>query len=134
MMGAEQAALDTYKAHAAEYLDTNAAVFDFVVQVATSRQHDINSANCEWDERFSPYVAVGTFTLPAQSLRADTEMNRSPDTLAFNPWATLKAHRPLGPMQRARREVYKAHQAGRWEVTGAEASQCPYLMQLREKQ
>ena len=41
------------------------------------------------------------------------------ESIAFNPWHALPAHRPLGNMNRARREIYQAMAAFRGRRAGA---------------
>lgn len=97
------------------------AAFDLCVQLATSdcipepRRGDppkevmaAEYCDLQWDESASPYVRVGTLTLPA---RADADLSTdfpwSP--LRFNAWNTLPSMVPLGQAFRARREAHRAH-------------------------
>ena len=43
------------------------------------------------------------------------------ESIAFNPWHALPAHRPLGNMNRARKEIYRAMAAFRGRRAGAAA-------------
>jgi hypothetical protein len=74
----------------------------------------------EWDESKSPYVRVGTLTLPATH-EADLSRAFPWSPLQFNAWNTLPAMRPLGQLFRARKYAHKAHSEVRLEhVYGAE--------------
>ena len=67
----------------------------------------VERAAVSWSEKLSKPVMVGTLTIPAQ--RFDTsEMMWFCEHIAFSPWNCLKAHRPLGSLNRARREVYRS--------------------------
>jgi len=57
-------------------------------------------------------VSLAMLTLPTQVF--DTpEQKEVCEKLSFNPWNGLKAHRPLGEMNRARKVVYPLSQAAR---------------------
>ena len=56
--------------------------------------------------------------IPKQAIdQADTASRC--ESIAFNPWHALPAHRPLGNMNRARREIYQAMAAFRGRRAGA---------------
>lgn len=58
-----------------------------------------------WDESLSPYRKVATIRSPAQ--RCDSpEHTAFCENISFNAWRTLPEHRPLGNINRARKEVY----------------------------
>jgi hypothetical protein len=124
----EKEAAETYVKTAREYLDGDQpAVFDFVVQVATDPSHAIEVGDGPWSEENSPYRPVGTFTIPPQSTEESTELNTHKDTLVFNPWNQLKAHRPLGHLNRARLAVYQKHHKTRHDNMAGDLSpsRCP---------
>jgi hypothetical protein len=50
--------------------------------------------------------AVARLRLPRQDIGGDDNLERM-DALSFNPWRCTEAHRPLGNIMRARREVYR---------------------------
>jgi hypothetical protein len=84
------------------------AVFDFMIQFQTDgARMPIEDASVEWKRDESPYRTVGRLRIPAQALAAVEDPPRG-DTLAFNPWHCPPEHRPLGNMNRARREIYQA--------------------------
>jgi hypothetical protein len=95
---------DAIRAHLAK----DEATFDFLVQFhADERRTPIEDATVEWKERDSPYHRVATLRIPPQPVDDAGRMSRGEQT-AFNPWHCLPAHRPLGGMNRARREIYQA--------------------------
>lgn len=59
-----------------------------------------------WEEKLSPFVTVATLSVPPQAAWTPGVSEAQEDRLAFNPWHGLAAHRPLGAINRARREVY----------------------------
>jgi hypothetical protein len=89
-----------------EQLATKDASFDFMIQFQTDAQKmPIEDANKEWKESLSPYRKVATIKIPSQ--RCDSPANVAfCENVSFNPWRTLPEHRPLGGINRARREVY----------------------------
>ena len=71
------------------------------------RTMPIEDATVEWKERDAPYLAVARIRIPHQDV-GDPEATRQCEEAAFNPWHCLAEHRPLGSMNRARREIYQA--------------------------
>ena len=102
---------EALKAH----LDQFEASFDFMIQFQTdSRTMPIEDAMVEWSERDSPYVPVARIRMPRQNILEAGRMQRC-EEVAFNPWHSLVPHRPLGSLNRARREIYAAMAAFRHE-------------------
>ena len=58
-----------------------------------------------WPERLSPFVAVATLRIPAQSFDSPAQLAFARN-LAYNPWHALPEHRPLGNQNRARKAIY----------------------------
>jgi hypothetical protein len=84
------------------------ATFDFMIQVQTNSQRmPIEDASVEWRPDESPYLPVARIRIPAQSIDDPGRATRCEET-SFNPWHCLRDHRPLGGMNRARREIYRA--------------------------
>ena len=99
-------------------LSESDAVFDFMVQFHVDRARTpIEDASAEWREADSPYVPVARIRIPSQSIEPSSASACEP--VAFNPWHCLPAHRPLGNMNRARREIYQAMAAFRAETITA---------------
>jgi hypothetical protein len=82
------------------------ATFDFSVQFQTdAKRMPIEDANVAWDESLSPYRKVATLRIPKQ--RCDSpEHTAFCENISFNAWRTLPEHRPLGNINRVRKEVY----------------------------
>jgi hypothetical protein len=67
----------------------------------------IEDASVEWSEEASPFRPVARIRIPMQNIEESSRMGRCEET-AFNPWHSLTEHRPLGSLNRARREIYPA--------------------------
>ena len=100
---------DTYLRDAMrERLDEAEATFDFLIQFQVDdHRTPIEDATVEWKERDAPYHRVARIRIPRQRFE-DAERTARCEQTAFNPWHCLADHRPLGGMNRARREIYKA--------------------------
>jgi cytochrome c5 len=89
-----------------EHLATDDASFDFMIQYQTdARKMPIEDANKAWKESLSPYVKVATIRIPSQTCDSPAQVAFC-ENVSFNPWRTLPEHRPLGGINRARKEVY----------------------------
>lgn len=88
-------------------MKTSAARFDLGVQLQVDPDKmPIEDATVVWDEASSPFRSVATIELEPcdKDYKAFSSMV---DGLDFNPWNTLEAHRPIGGMNRARKEIYR---------------------------
>ncbi|HZI48953.1 MAG TPA: di-heme-cytochrome C peroxidase, partial [Pyrinomonadaceae bacterium] len=91
-----------------QQLATEEASFDFEVQFQVDpKKMPIEDANVAWKESLSPYRKVGTIRIPSQTCDSPAHVAFC-ENISFNPWRTLPEHRPLGGINRARREVYPA--------------------------
>lgn len=80
---------------------------DFLVQFqGDPARMPIEDASVEWPESASPYVPVGRITIPAQDV--DAADAAACERSSFSPWNCLPEHEPLGGMNRARRDIYRA--------------------------
>lgn len=75
----------------------------------------------------TPYVVVAHLDIPVQAPRSTggLELDRFVETLSFDTWHALEAHRPIGAMQRARKHAYFAStqlRGARTEPDGSEWS------------
>jgi len=106
-----------------DFLKGKDAKFHFKVQVAADEsRHDFKKANSVWCEDTSPYLTVGTLTIPKGQKMA-TLQKEIGDGLLFDVFNNLKEHRPVGPLNNARHAVYKAHGGARQ----AAYKQCPVM-------
>jgi catalase len=95
---------DALRAH----LERSEACFDFMVQFQTDdRTMPLEDASVEWQEQQSPFRAVARIRIPSQNIEEPGRMRRC-EEVAFNPWHSLVEHEPLGGLNRARRDIYRA--------------------------
>ncbi|MGH9371262.1 MAG: hypothetical protein ACRD15_07010 [Vicinamibacterales bacterium] len=92
---------DAMQAH----LEQADACFDFMIQFhIDDTRTPIEDASVEWKE---PEHRVARIRIPRQTID-DPARGNACEEVAFNPWNCLTDHRPLGGMNRARREIYRA--------------------------
>ena len=78
----------------------------------------VEDATIEWKEADAPFVTVATLAVDPQVAWTPMDSTRTEDSLAFNIWHGLAAHRPLGNINRARNETYKHSAERRGEANG----------------
>ena len=104
-----------------EVIAEQGGTWDLRVQLCTDLEKmPIEDPTVVWDERHSPFVTVATFHVDPQIAWTHGTSEAQEDRLSFNPWHGLVAHRPLGAINRARREVYDFSADYR-----ADVNQCP---------
>lgn len=95
-----------------ETLRSQHLLFEFQIQLRTSAEMPVEDATVEWPERESPYRTVALLLIPRQEI--DTEQQKAVcKQLSFNVWHAITDHRPLGGINRLRREVYPISAAWR---------------------
>ena len=81
--------------------------FDIQVQLCVDLERmPVEDLTVLWPEELSPFVTVAKLRLPQQDIGGDDNFERM-DVASMTPWRVTEAHRPLGNMQRARKEVYR---------------------------
>ena len=101
------------------HLEKREAAFDFMVQFQKDPEKmPIEDATIEWK---SEAVGIARIRIPAQKIEGAARVQAC-EEMVFNPWHCLAEHRPLGGMNRARREIYTALSQFR---LGATASASP---------
>ncbi|WP_305968464.1 MULTISPECIES: catalase [unclassified Mameliella] len=78
--------------------------FGVVIQDDPERQ-PVDDARVDWDAAGAVFEPLAEIVLPRQENSADRIAQA--EALRFSPWMSLPAHRPLGAINRARREVYR---------------------------
>ncbi len=78
----------------------------------------IEDASVQWPEEDSPFVAVARLRIGVQPSWNEERARKMDDGLSFNPWHGLEAHRPLGGVMRARKDVYPSSVAFRGSANG----------------
>jgi hypothetical protein len=114
-----QKSADKLRLAMVSHLREREARFDLLVQLQTDAvTMPIEDATVAWDEIASPYRKVAMLILPRQTF--DTPERRGfGEQLSFTPWHAIADHRPLGGINRARRNVYAAMSALRLDANGA---------------
>jgi catalase len=104
---------DALRAMLEETLRSQQLLFEFQVQLRTSdKTMPVEDAMVVWPESESPYRTVALLLLPRQEI--NTEQQREVcRQLSFNVWHAVIEHRPLGGINRLRREVYPISAAWR---------------------
>ncbi|MFC8131648.1 peroxidase family protein [Streptomyces sp. NPDC057302] len=100
----------------AHRLVTSDVAFDLCVQRYVDEQRTpVEDGSVEWKDGITPPVPVGRLTVPRQDLATAEAMAAAGrvEELAFNPWYTTDAYRPLGNLNRARKAAYEASAAHR---------------------
>lgn len=81
--------------------------FDLQIQLCADLDRmPVEDLTVEWPTELSPFVTVARLNLPRQDIGGDQNLVRM-DALSFTPWRCTAAHRPLGNIQLARKEVYR---------------------------
>ncbi|HET6339403.1 MAG TPA: Dyp-type peroxidase [Polyangiales bacterium] len=89
-------------------LASGAVSFDFLVQVQSDpKTMPVEDPRIAWNQSLSPFLKVATLEIPRQVVNTP-ERRVFGENLSFNPWRCLPEHRPLGGVNRARRQVYRA--------------------------
>ena len=87
-------------------LREGARCFEFMLQFQTdAAKMPIEDPSVAWDEFLAPFEPVALLTIDAQTFDSDGQMKYC-ENLSYNPWRALAPHRPLGGINRARREIY----------------------------
>jgi hypothetical protein len=90
-----------------EFFRSNGAEWELQVQLCTDLQAmPIEDAAKAWPEDSSPYMAVAHIVMPAQDAWSAARVRFVDEQLSFSPWHAMAAHRPLGAIMRARKNVY----------------------------
>ncbi len=69
----------------------------------------IENSSVVWEETDSPILPVARIVMPPQDV--PLAATAACDQLAFTPWHSIPAHKPMGHINRARRFVYAASQS-----------------------
>jgi hypothetical protein len=67
--------------------------------------YSIEDVISEWPEE-APFVDVARIEIPQQEFDTAAQ-NDACESMSYNPWHSLEAHRPLGTVNRMRRVVYE---------------------------
>ncbi|KAF2673393.1 heme-dependent catalase [Microthyrium microscopicum] len=92
-----------------EHFETMSAEYDLRVQLCENlEQQSVEDTTMEWDEKKYPFQTVGTVTIPAQDSFTAARRVFWEERMRLNVWWGLETMRPLGSVNRLRKEVYAA--------------------------
>ena len=98
------------------------AEWEFRVQLCRDlKEQPVEDPTVEWDEAAAPYVRVGTVRVAAQDSWSQESVDLINEQTRFSVWTGIEAHRPLGNVNRARKDTYRHSADFRARVNG-----CPY--------
>ncbi|MDO9367351.1 MAG: catalase family protein [Sphingopyxis sp.] len=98
------------------------AVWELRVQLCRDLERQpVEDPTVEWDEDEAPFVRVAVLRARAQDSWNPALVQQVDDAMRFSIWTGLEAHRPLGNINRARRDTYRHSADYRAEFNG-----CPY--------
>ena len=78
----------------------------------------IEDPTVEWKQEDSPFQTVATIHAGRQDSWAAEQVQKVNEEMRFSPWTGLAAHRPLGNINRARKEPYEHSAAYRARFNG----------------
>jgi len=107
----------------ANELKTGEGCFNFMVQLQNTDEYmPIEDPSILWKESESPFITVAKIIIPKQEF--DSEQQRQfCENLSFSPWNALPEHRPIGQLNRIRKDVYAASSKYRHENNQTEIPQ-----------
>jgi hypothetical protein len=110
------AVVNFFKDNTAEYLVSAQLCTD------TTRM-PIENATTDWSADESPYQPVAKITYGRQDAHSEARRVTGDDVWEFNSWRAIADHRPLGSINRLKRDVYLASSKFRHEKNGKERAE-----------
>ncbi len=99
----------------AEELQDSEACFEFRVQLQDPDKYmPIEDPSILWKESDSPFITVAKIIIPQQEFDSEQQQQFC-ENLSFSPWNALSEHRPVGQLNRIRKQVYEASSKYRHE-------------------
>ena len=98
-----------------------ALTLSFFAVVPSRDTLPVEDPRIDWEASGAQRILVARLEVERQDLRS-AERARVAESLAFTPWHTLEAHRPLGALNRARLELDRAQAEGVATGSRADAS------------
>ena len=85
-----------------------AGEWEFRVQLSRDLDRQpVEDATRQWEEDEAPFQRVGIIRVAAQDSWDADRVEKVNETMRFSVWTGLAAHRPLGNINRARRDTYR---------------------------
>lgn len=93
----------------ADYFAEHDAEYEFRVQLCCDiKKQSVEDCSVAWNEEEFPFQTVGKVTIPKQESFGAARRTFWEDHMKLNVWYGLDAYRPLGSVNRLRKELYKA--------------------------
>lgn len=93
--------------------------WELQVQLCTDLEAmPVEDPSVEWPEEQSAYVGVARIAVAPQTAWSAARAAAVDDAMSFSPWHGLAAHRPLGAVNRARRQAYESSARFRAQQNG----------------
>jgi len=89
-----------------DHLAAGPACFIFGVQPRPNDSYSIEDVITEWPEDEAPFIDIARIEIPQQEFDTAPH-NDACESMSYNPWHSIEAHRPLGTVNRMRRVVYE---------------------------
>jgi hypothetical protein len=99
---------DGFRELVQDHVARHGAAWDFRVQLRNDAAMSIEDASVEWPETESPWRPVARLTAAPQPGWSQALARRIDDAMAFSVWHGVEAHRPLGRINRVRKDAYQA--------------------------
>lgn len=104
-----------------EFFRNNDAEYDFKVQLCKDIDaQNVEDTSVQWDEEKYPFETVGKVSIPkGQDSFSSERRVYWEEHVKLNVWYGLEVHRPLGSVNRLRKELYKVSARNRAELNAS---------------
>ncbi|UAK24008.1 catalase family protein [Sphingomonas nostoxanthinifaciens] len=110
---------DALREDIAETMIEGEGVWEFRVQLQRDRaKQPVEDASALWDEAEAPFVTVATLRAGPQVSWSHDRAAVVDDQMSFSIWHGLAAHRPLGQINRLRKDAYEMSSRFRGHFNG----------------
>jgi hypothetical protein len=114
------AGFDAHRKLVVDFFRSNSAEYELQAQLCTDpAAMPIEDATVAWSEVASPPYGGAKMTFPIQDAGNIYRRVYADDVLSFNSWRALEAHRPLGSINRLKKQVYDASSRFRHQMNHA---------------
>jgi hypothetical protein len=98
---------DALRAELTRTFESEGGTWDLQAQLLTNlNTMPIEDGSVAWPETESPFVTVAKLSVGPQPVWTQARSAVGDDQMAFSPWHGLASHRPLGAINRARKQLY----------------------------
>ena len=114
-----------------DYFADNEMTYDLRIQLCEDvEKQSVEDASVEWNEEQFPFRTVGKVVLPKQDSFNPTRRSFWDDRMKLNVWAGSDQHRPLGSVNRLRKNLYEESQKKRADLNDAELLRVTTIEQM----